>query len=110
MQKRYIDIHMLLTEEEFELLNSKMEAAGIVSRSAYLRKMALNGYCVKLELPALKEMTTLLRRCSDNLNQYAKKANASSSIYATDIQDLQTRLNEIWECARKILSDLAEIQ
>lgn len=110
MQKRYIDIHMLLTKEEYELLNSKMEAAGIVSRSAYLRKMALNGYCVKLELPALKEMTTLLRRCSDNLNQYAKKANASGSIYATDIEDLQTRLNDIWECAKKILADLAEIQ
>lgn len=110
MQKRYIDIHMLLTDEEYELLKTKMEAAGITSRSAYLRKMALNGYCVKLELPALKEMTTLLRRCSDNLNQYAKKANAYGSIYATDIQDLQTRLNDIWECAKKILTELSEIQ
>lgn len=110
MQKRYIDIHMLLTEEEYELLKTKMKAAGIVSRSAYLRKMALNGYCVKLDLPALKEMTTLLRRCSDNLNQYAKKANASGSIYVADIQDLQTRLNDIWECAKKILTELSEIQ
>lgn len=110
MQKRYIDIHMLLTDEEYELLKKRMEAAGVSSRSAFLRKMALNGYCVKLDLPALKEMTTLLRRCSDNLNQYAKKANASASIYAEDIQDLQIRLNEIWDCARKILAELAKIQ
>lgn len=58
----------------------------------------------------VKEMVSLLRYCSNNLNQYAKRANETGSIYAEDIQDLQNRQNEIWEIAKEILARLATIQ
>ena len=73
-------------------------------------KMALDGYCVNLELEDVKKMVSLLRYCSNNLNQYAKRANATNSIYADDIQDLQNRLEEIWLSAKEILARLAVIQ
>ena len=91
-----------LEKEEYEM--------GIRSKSAYLRKMALDGYCVKLDLQDVKELVSLLRRCSNNLNQYAKRANETGSIYQEDIQDLQARLDEIWQCARELLSRLASVQ
>lgn len=59
---------------------------GIHNKSSYLRKMALAGYCVNLELDDVKEMVSLLRYCSNNLNQYAKRANETGSIYVEDIQ------------------------
>lgn len=68
------------------------------------------GYCVKLDLQDVKELVSLLRRCSNNLNQYAKRANETGSIYQEDIRDLQARLDEIWQCARKLLSRLAAIR
>ena len=72
--------------------------------------MALDGYCVKLDLQGVKELVSLLRRCSNNLNQYAKRANETGSIYQEDIRDLQARLDEIWQCARELLSRLASIR
>ena len=86
-----------------------MAQAGVVNMSAYLRKMALDGYCIRLDLKDLKELIRLLRICSNNLNQYAKRANETGSIYQEDIQDLQVRLTQIWETAREILKRLASI-
>ena len=64
----------------------------------------------RLKLEDVKEMVSLLRYCSNNLNQYAKRANETGSIYAEDIRDLQNRQNEIWEIAKEILARLATIQ
>ena len=103
-------LHFRVTPQELERINTKREEIGIRSLSAYLRKMAMDGYCVNLNLTDVKTMTTLLRRCSNNLNQYAKKANESGSIYAEDIHDLQTRLNEIWEMQKELLKKLSAIR
>ncbi len=110
MRERNQEIHVLLLPEEMERIKQKMAELGIINRSAYVRKMALDGYCINLDLTDMKEMVSLLRRCSNNLNQYAKRANESGSIYAGDIRDLQARQNEIWEIAKEMLARLATIQ
>jgi bacterial mobilization protein MobC len=110
MRERNQEIHVLLLPEEMERIKQKMAELGIINRSAYVRKMALDGYCINLDLSDMKEMVSLLRRCSNNLNQYAKRANESGSIYAEDIQDLQVRQGEIWEIAKEMLARLATIQ
>lgn len=94
---------------ENQQIRDKMVLLGIQNRGAYLRKMAIDGYCIKLELQEVKELVSLLRRCSNNLNQYAKKANATGNIYIEDIGDLQKRLDEIWDLQRELLTKLAEI-
>ena len=58
-----------------------MDELGIRSMGAYLRKMALDGYCIRLDLQDVKALVSLLRICSNNLNQYAKRANETGSIY-----------------------------
>ena len=110
MRERNQEIHVLLLPEEMERIKQKMDELGIINRSAYVRKMALDGYCINLDLTDMKEMVSLLRRCSNNLNQYAKRANENGSIYAGDIRDLQTRQSEIWEIAKEMLARLATIQ
>ena len=99
-----------LAQEEKDRIREKMDEAGIRNMSAYVRKMALDGICVKLDLEDVRELSVLLRRCSNNLNQYAKRANAAGSIYAADIADLQARLDEIWELSRQSLLRLASIR
>lgn len=110
MKERNQEIHVLFLPDEMERLKQKMAEVGMINRSAYIRKMALDGYCVNLDLADMKEMVSLLRRCSNNLNQYAKRANETGSVYAEDIRDLQDRQNEIWEIAKEILARLATIQ
>jgi uncharacterized protein YukE len=60
-------------------------------------------------LSAVNELVHLLRICSNNLNQYAKRANETGSIYEADVRDLQKRMEEIWNMAKGILAHLASI-
>lgn len=110
MQPRDKWVHFVMSQDELERMQQKMDDLGIRNKSAYLRKMALDGYCVNLELDDVKKMVSLLRYCSNNLNQYAKRANENGSIYTEDIKDLQKRQNQIWEIAKEILARLATIQ
>ena len=86
-----------------------MKQADIRSQTAFLRKMAIDGYIVSLDLPDIREMVRLLRISSNNLNQYAKKANQTGSIYETDLMDLKARQEDLWEQTQKILTRLASI-
>ena len=79
---------------------------GIRSLSAYIRKMALDGYCLNLDLPQLRRMAYLLQNCSNNLNQYAKRANECGKVYAADMEDLRQRLDELIDIGKQILSQL----
>lgn len=103
-------IHVRVSKEELSRIHQKREEAGIRNLGAYLRKMAMDGYCVNLDLSDVSRISSLLRRCSNNLNQYAKRANETGSIYAEDIRDLQERLEEIWNMQRRLLKRLAEIR
>ena len=109
MDKRDKELHFMVSQSERERIEIKMKELEIRSLSAYLRKMALDGYCVKLELDDVKEMVSLLRICSNNLNQYAKKAHAINSIYEDDIKDLEKRLEEVWNVAKEIILRLSSI-
>ena len=110
MVKRDQDVHFLASKEEVERIHQKMDELGIRSMGAYLRKMALDGYCINLDLQDVKELVSFLRICSNNLNQYAKRANETGSIYEADIKDLQERLEEIWTDMKEVLVRLSSIQ
>ena len=109
MEKLNDTIILRVSKSDRERIREKMDELGVMNMSAYIRKMALDGYCVKLDLQDLKELIRLLRICSNNLNQYAKKANETGSIYAADIEDLRVRLEEIWDGVKEILERLAGI-
>lgn len=109
MAKRDKRIHFLVSKEEEEQIQARMELIGVNNRNAYLRKMALNGYCINLDLRDVKELVSLLRRCSNNLNQYAKRANETGSIYQDDIKDVQERLDQVWNAAKEMLVHLSSI-
>lgn len=110
MMKREKQLLVRISDEDKARIQAKMEEAGILNMSAYVRKMALDGICVKLDLQEVRQLIVLLQRCSNNLNQYAKRANETGSVYAADIEDLQTRLEEIWELSRQSLARLANIR
>ena len=82
---------------------------GINSVAAYMRKMAIDGYVVNLDLSDVKEAIRLLRISGNNINQYAKKANETGSIYAEDIKDIKARQEELWKVLKEILDRLAGI-
>ena len=108
-EKRDEIIILRLTKTEKNRIYEKMLSMGIRSLSAYIRKMALDGYCLYLDLKELQRMAYLLQMCSNNLNQYARKAHETGSIYAVDIADLQSRMDGLWEIAKKLLTEFTNI-
>ena len=86
-----------------------MESSGILSIDSYLRKMALDGYCLHLDLPQLRRMAYLLQICSNNLNQYAKAANENGQVYAADLENLHAQLDELISINKQILSQLSNL-
>ena len=102
-------IYIRVTPKEKAMIKQRMDNMGVTNLSAYMLKMALDGYCVKLDLKDLKELLYLLRMCSNNLNQYAKKANETGSIYQRDIVDLKVRLDKLCGNSREIVEHLSKI-
>lgn len=102
-------LHFRVSKPELERIRNKMEASGILSIGSYLRKMALDGYCLHLDLPQLRRMAYLLQMCSNNLNQYAKVANENGQIYTADLEDLRARLDELISVSKQILAKLTEL-
>ena len=102
-------IFVKLSPEERVKLYERMEMAGVKNLSAYVRKMALNGYIINLDLSDVKEVLRLLRISSNNLNQYAKKANETGNIYLEDIKELQSKQKEILQMTGDILERLADL-
>ena len=110
MKERTVRVEVLFSPEEYRMLRDRMKEAGVRSMGPFIRKMALDGYVVRLDTTEIREMTSLLRRCSNNLNQVAKRANATGSIYGADIAELQNRQEEIWESMKELLARLASIR
>lgn len=109
-RKRSVPILFWVSEEEKDLIQQKMELFGTSNMSAYLRKMAIDGYVVKLDIPELKELVSLLRYSSNNLNQLTKRAHESGRIYDADLEDIQQNQERIWTAAEKIVSSLAMLK
>ena len=107
-RNRPIQVKFRVTPEERSLIDKRMAQAGVMNMAAYLRKMAIDGYVLRLDLPEIREIISLLRRCSGNLNQIAKRANESGRIYETDLKEIQEQLNGLWNKAREILLALSE--
>jgi len=109
IRTREIQIKFWVSPQERALINKRMAQAGTANMAAYLRKMAIDGYVLRLDMPELKEMISLLRRCSNNLNQVAKRANETGRIYTEDLEDLTEQLDTLWESASQIMTALAKV-
>ena len=109
-RKRPERITVYVTEEEKRMIQEKMAQLGTDNMGAYLRKIAIDGYVVNLDLPELRELTTLLRRSGSNLNQLTKRVHETARIYDADIESLRAEYDRLLEAADMIISRLAALQ
>lgn len=109
-RKRDLPVLFWVSADEMELIQQKMAQFGTKNLSAYLRKMAVDGYVVQLDLPELKELVSLLRRSSNNLNQLTRRVHETGRIYDADLEDLRQGQEKLWEAAEQILSALAALK
>lgn len=109
-REREIQLKFRVTPEERELIEAKMELLGTSNMAAYLRKMSIDGYVVNLELPELREMVSLLRRYSNNLNQLTRRVHETGRLYDADLEDIRQSQERLWDAASQILAVLAALK
>lgn len=93
---RTVGLFTKVSPEEKAFIEHKMALAGTDNLRAYLRKMAVDGYVVHLDMECVKEMVLLLRSISSNVNQIARRTNETRNLYAEDVEDLRHGYVEIW--------------
>ncbi len=110
MEKRDVVMSFRVTPSEAKRIKDRMKDAGVRKPGAFLRKMAVDGYIIRLDLEELREATRLMRITSNNVNQYAKKANETGSIYETDVKEIKKNQEGLWELLNGILERLSTIR
>ena len=108
-RRRPIHLHVMVSEEELALIRARMAEAGVRNMGAYVRKMALNGYVLHVDLEPVRELVSLQRRCSNNLNQVAIQANTYGGVYPQDIAALQKDYADLWESLSDLLKKLSAV-
>lgn len=98
-----------INDEERAQIQTRMALAGTKNMSAFIRKMALDGRIILLDMDEIKTLVSLLRRTSANVNQIAKRVNATSRVYENDLAEIQNRLGEVWAALDDVLRKLLEI-
>ncbi|MDY6340933.1 MAG: plasmid mobilization relaxosome protein MobC [Lachnospiraceae bacterium] len=95
---------------EEAMIEERMSQVGTKSLSAYLRKIAIDGMIINLQIPELKEIISLLRRCSNSLNQIAKRVNSTGRIYDAEMEQILQDQEELWRAVNEILRKLSAIK
>ena len=108
-RKREVQVNFRVSPQELEMIEQKMAQLGTTNQEAYLRKMALDGYVVRLELPELKELVSLMRYSSNNLNQLTRRVHETGRIYDADLEDISRRQEALWDGVHRILTQLAKL-
>lgn len=108
-RNRNIMIPFRVTAAEKEQIRQKMRQAGTENMEGYLRRMALNGYILKLDLQEIKQMNTLMLRMSNNLNQLTRRVNTTGRVYKDDLDDIQRQQASLWNCLHSVLTRLEQL-
>ena len=108
-RNRSKQVKFWVSDEEYELLQEKMKAAGGVNQGAYIRKMILDGYIVNLDIPELKEIIRLLSITSNNVNQMARQLHSTGRIYQQDIGEVEAQLEQNYKMLRRLITKLSKI-
>ena len=106
---RDVPIYVWVRPDELEAIRERMAEAGIRNMSAYIRKMALNGYVLHADLAPIQDLVSLQRRCANNLNQVAIQANTYGGIYPEELKTLQKDYADLWGPLSELLETLSGI-
>ena len=98
---RPIRIEFCVTEQERRLIRSKMAQLGTKNMGAYLRKMAIDGYIIKVDYTQQKKLAAAVSRVAGNINQICRRINSTGNLYAEDVAELKERQAEIWSLLKE---------
>ena len=99
---RTVGLFTKVSPEEKTVIDRKMAELGTRNLRAYLRKMAVDGYIVHVDMSSVAEVVRLLRSISSNVNQIARRCNETRNLYADDVEDLRQGYTQVWRAVDEL--------
>ena len=103
-RERKNELKIFLSDDEQYILEQKVKASGMRSKSSFLRHQILYGYVYEIDYSDLREYNTTLSKISSNLNQIAKRMNATGNVYAADVKEVRELMKKVWDTQKSMLS------
>lgn len=108
-RKRPVCVKFRVTEDETEKIRTRMEQMKTTNREAYVRKMAIDGAVINLQIPGLRELTADLKIYSKRLNEIARRVNETDRIYPEDISEIRDMVQGIAEQQNRVLKEVEKL-
>ena len=109
-RKRPVRVKTYLTEEELKMIHKRMAQMGTTNREAYMRKMALDGYILRLEIPELKEYVAMQRVHGKRFNEIAKRVNETGRLYPEDVAEMKEMVGKLKEQMDFVLTKVNKLK
>lgn len=109
-REREIQVKFFVNDEELKCIELRMKISGISNRSHFLRKMALSGYILQLQLPEINRLLMLMSNTTSNLNQISRKVNSGGNLLGADIDYLRQDYDRIWNMLNEILIKMMDFK
>ena len=98
-------ILFFVSDDEKRIIKAKMAQLGTRNMGAYLRKMAIDGYIIKVDYTQQKKLAAAVSRVASNINQICRRINSTGHFYADDVAELKERQGEIWQLLKSSQSE-----
>ncbi len=104
-RERKNELKIYLSDDEQYILEQKVKISGMKSKSAFLRRLILYGFVYDLDYSELREYNSALGKIGNNLNQIAKRMNATGNVYAADVKEVKELMKKVWDTQKSMLSN-----
>ena len=93
-----------LSDDELYILEQKFKASNMKDKSSFLRHLIIYGYVYDIDYSELREYNAALGKIGGNLNQIAKRMNATGNVYAADVKEVKELMKKVWDTQKAMLS------
>lgn len=103
-RERKNELKIYLSDDEQYILEQKVKISGMKCKSSFLRHLILYGYVYDIDYSDLRDYNAALGKISSNLNQIAKRMNATGNVYKADVAEVKELMKKVWETQKSMLS------
>lgn len=100
-------IFFRVDDSELKFIQAKMKVLNIKNREAYLRKMAIDGQCIRYDYSGfeseMRKNNYLMSNAAKSINQIAKRVNSTNNFYNEDLQDLKNQVDFLMKIQVEIM-------
>ena len=103
-RERKNELKIYLSDDEQYILEQKVKASGMKSKSAFLRRQILYGFVYDIDYSDLRDYNYTLGKINGNLNQIAKRMNAAGNVYKADVEEVKKLIKQVWDTQKAMLA------